>query len=141
MLKLSTLDIKEIERKGQWKNQDPEIMGVETNSQRIESGYIFLAKAGITKNSHGILFSKQAFKKGASLIITDLEGYQFALHKDLNLTLPFLIVQDLGRTLDYICKVFYPNKPNFVMGITGTNGKTSVVNFTQQLIEKKTSHV
>jgi len=137
MPRLSTLNIKEIERRGQWRNQDPEITGVETNSLRIEKGYIFLAKSGDTTNSHGVHFSNQAFQKGASLIITDLEGYQFALNKDLNLAFPFLIVQDLVQTLDFICEIFYSGKPNFVMGITGTNGKTSVVNFSQQLIEKK----
>ena len=115
MPRLSTLNIKEIERRGQWKNQDPEITGVETNSLRIEKGYIFLAKAGNITNSHGLHFCNQAFRKGASLIITDLEGYQFALNKDLNLAFPLLIVQDLGQTLDCICKIFYPGEPNFVM--------------------------
>ncbi len=137
MPRLSTLNIKEIERRGQWRNPDPKITGVETNSLRIEKGHIFLAKAGNTSSSHGIQFSNQAFQRGASIIITDLEGYQVALNKDFNLALPFLIVQDLGRTLDYICKIFYSDQPNFIMGITGTNGKTSVVNFCQQLIEKK----
>ena len=134
MPRLSTLNIKEIERRGQWRNQDPEITGVETNSLRIERGYIFLAKAGNTTNSHGVHFSNQAFQKGASLIITDLEGYQFALDKDLNLAFPFLIVQDLVQTLDFICEIFYSGKPKFVMGITGTNGKTSVANFYQQIL-------
>ena len=137
MPRLSSLNIKEIERKGQWKCQDPEIMGIETNSLRIEKGHIFLAKAGNTTNSHGIQFSNQAFQRGARLIITDNQGYQFALLKDLDINLPFLIVQDLGRTLEQICEVFYSVKPNFIMGITGTNGKTSVVHLSQQLIEKK----
>ena len=137
MTKLSEINIKEIARKGKWKDKDPEIIGVETNSLRVEKGHIFLAKAGNTKNTHGVLFSNQAIERGASFVITDKEGYQFALDEDLNPTLPFLIVRDLERTLDYICGIFYPGRPNFVMGITGTNGKTSVVNFSQQLIEQK----
>ena len=110
-------------------------------THKDRKGYIFLAKAGNTTKSHGVHFSNQAFQKGASLIITDLEGYQFALNKDLNLAFPFLIVQDLVQTLDFICEIFYSNKPNFVMGITGTNGKTSVVNLANSLLKKKTSHV
>ena len=137
MTKLSKLEIKEIARKGKWKDQDPEINGIETSSLRVKKGDIFLAKAGNTKKSHGVLFSNQAFRRGASLVITDPDGYQFALDKGLNATIPFILVGDLGRTLDYICEIFYPDKPNFVMGITGTNGKTSVVNFSQQLIEQK----
>ncbi len=137
MTKLSELKIKEVERKGKWKDEDPEIVGVETNSLRIEKGDIFLAKSGEKNNTHGVLFSNQAIENGASIVITDHGGYQLALDKGLTSTIPLLIVKDLGRTLDYICDAFYPGRPSFVMGITGTNGKTSVVNFSQQLIEQK----
>ena len=137
MIRLSALNIKEINRKGKWKYSDPELTGVETSSLRIENGHIFVAKPSKTKNSHGATFCNQAFKKGASLVISDIEGYQYALTMDLNPAVPFLLVENLGGTLDYICEKFYPEKPKFVMGITGTNGKTSVVNFSQQLIEQK----
>ena len=49
MIRLSTLNIKEIERKGHWEYSDPEITGVETSSLRIEKGYIFVAKHSKTK--------------------------------------------------------------------------------------------
>ncbi len=137
MVRLSSLNIKEVNRKGQWNYFDPKITGVETSSLRIEKGNIFVARSSKTKSSHGALYSNQAFKKGASLVISDLEGYQYALTNDLNPAIPFLLVENLGSTLDYICEKFYPEKPKFVMGITGTNGKTSVVNFSQQLIEQK----
>ena len=137
MIRLSSLNIKEINRKGQWKYGDPEITGVETSSLRIEKGHIFIAKPSKIKSSHGVLFSNQAFKKGASLVISDPEGYQHALTKDLNPSIPFLLVENIGNTLDYLCEKFYVEKPSFIMGITGTNGKTSVVNFSQQLIEQK----
>ena len=42
MIRLSTLNIKEIERKGHWKYSDPEITGVETSSLRIEKGIFLL---------------------------------------------------------------------------------------------------
>ena len=137
MIRLSTLNIKEIERKGHWKYSDPEITGVETSSLRIEKGHIFVAQHSKTKNSHGAIFSNQAFQKGASLILSDLEGYQNAVTKDLNLAVPFLLVENVELTLDKILENIYRDKPKFVMGITGTNGKTSVVNFSQQLIEQK----
>ena len=136
MIRLSTLNIKEIKRKGQWKYGDPEISGVETSSLRIEKGHIFVAKKSKTKTSHGAIFSNQAFQKGASLVISDLEGYRYALANDLNSDIPFLLVQNIENTLDNICEKIYPDKPKFIMGVTGTNGKTSVVNFCQQLIEK-----
>ena len=108
MTKLSELNINEIERNGKWNEKDPKITGIETNSTRVEKGNIFLAKPGETKNSHGVFFSNQAIERGASLVITDPDGYQFALDKDLHSTAPFLIVGDLEYTLNYICNVFYP---------------------------------
>ena len=137
MTKLSKLNINEIERNGKWDDIDPEITGIETNSTMVEKGNIFLAKAGATKNSHGVLFSNQAIERGASLVITDPEGFKFVLDKDPKPTIPFLLVRNLESTFDYLCQIFYPDKPKFIMGVTGTNGKTSVVNFSQQLIEKK----
>ena len=111
MTRLSVLNIKEVKRKGQWKYGDPEITGVETSSLRIEKGYIFVAKPSKTKSSHGALFSNQAFKQGASLVISDPEGYQYALTTELNPAIPFLLVESVEHTLDCICKIFYPNKP------------------------------
>ena len=137
MTKLSKLNINEIERNGQWNVIDPEITGVETNSNRIEKGNIFLAKAGNIKDSHGVLFSNQAIERGASLVITDPEGFKFALDKDLKPTIPFLLVGNLENTIDYLCQIFYPDKPKFVMGVTGTNGKTSVVILANSLLKKK----
>ena len=71
MIRLSALNIKEINRKGKWKYSDPELTGVETSSLRIENGHIFVAKPSKTKNSHGATFCNQAFKKGAVLAIVD----------------------------------------------------------------------
>ena len=135
--KLSELSIKEIQRKGKWNYNDPEITGIETNSLRVEKGCIFLAREGDNKHTHGVLFSSQAIERGASFVITDSKGYKIALDKNIKPNIPFLLVGDLGSTFDHLCHVFYPHKPSFVMGVTGTNGKTSVVNFSQQLIEKK----
>ena len=62
MIRLSTLNIKEIERKGQWKYGDPEITGVETSSLRIEKGHIFVAKQSKTQGRHGALFCNLALQ-------------------------------------------------------------------------------
>ena len=94
MTKLSELNINEIERNGKWNEKDPEITGIETNSTRVEKGNIFLAKAGDTKNSHGVLLAIKLLR-GASLVITDPEGFKFALDKDLKTTIPFLLVRNL----------------------------------------------
>ena len=115
MIRLSTLNIKEIERKGQWKYEDPEITGVETSSLRIEKGHIFVAQKSKTNNGHGAIYSNQAFKKGASFVISDLEGYQYAVTEGSVSTIPFLLVKDVETTLDNILGKVYPDRPTFVI--------------------------
>ena len=136
MTKLSELNIRELERKGNWRYNNPKISGIETSSFRVEKGHIFFAMPSKTKDNHGVLFSDQALARGASLVITDREGFQYALSKGFKLIGSFLIVENLEKALNVACESFYSNKPSFIMGVTGTNGKTSVVNLSQQLIEQ-----
>lgn len=139
MTRLSELNIMELHRKGKWKNVNPEITGIETSSLRIRKGHVFFATPSKTSNGHGALYTDQALDRGAEIVITDQEGYQYALSNGVSPTSPFLLVENLSVTLDLACDFFFSNKPKFIMGVTGTNGKTSVVNFCQQLIEKKNS--
>ena len=73
MTKLSELNINEIERNGKWNEKDPEITGIETNSTRVEKGNIFLAKAGETKNSHGVFFAIKLLREVQVLLLQTLK--------------------------------------------------------------------
>ena len=74
MVKLSELNIKSIRKEGNWSVRDLDISGIETNSSKIKGGEIFFALQGI--QNHGAKFVDDAIKRGASLIITDCNGYK-----------------------------------------------------------------
>ena len=133
MVKLSELNIKSIRKEGNWSTQDLYISGIETNSSKIKRGEIFFALEGV--QNHGAKFVDDAIKKGASLIITDSNGYQILKKNSNESQIPVLICDNVSEILTKMCFKFFPSLPSNLMAITGTNGKTSVVNFIQQLLE------
>ena len=133
MVKLSELNIKSIRKEGNWSTQDLYISGIETNSSKIKGGEIFFALEGV--QNHGAKFVDDAIKKGASLIITDSNGYQILKKNSNESQIPVLICDNVSEILTKMCFKFFPSLPSNLMAITGTNGKTSVVNFIQQLLE------
>ena len=135
MIKLSELNIKSIRKEGNWSVQDLNISGIETNSSKIKGGELFFALEGI--QNHGAKFTDDAIKRGASLIITDSNGYQIIKKNSKESQIPVLICENVGEILTKMCFKFFPLLPSNLMAITGTNGKTSVVNFIQQLLELK----
>ena len=53
--------------------------------------------------------------------------------KDCNI--PLIKVHDVRKSLSEACSNFYKKKPNSIVAVTGTNGKTSVANFFLQLFK------
>ena len=45
------------------------------------------------------------------------------------------VCENVRKILTEMCYKFFPSLPSNLMAITGTNGKTSVVNFVQQFLE------
>ncbi len=98
------------------------IDGVSIDSRTINKNELFIAIKG---DSHdGFSFINDAIKNGATLVITEktLEEY------------PYILVGDTTDALAKIAK-FYSNKIHpIVIGVTGTNGKTSVTNLTSSIL-------
>lgn len=89
-----------------------EILGISKDSREVRDGYLFFLS---TKN---LRFLEEAKKNGASVFLTDLE-----IDRDG----PFVLVEDLDKALGKVSSRFYgePSKKMLVIGITGTNGKTT----------------
>lgn len=103
-----------------------EITGIATDSRYVKSGNLFLPISG--KNFNGEEFFIEAITKGAAGIIYD---------KSIpNLTVPVIVVDNLNLELKRLIKLFYgePYKFLTMVGVTGTDGKTSVSTLTSYLL-------
>ena len=107
-------------------NCDIEVKGIQTDSRYIKEGDLFLPLTG--KNFTGDEFLIDAITKGAIGIVTN---------KMLtNLTVPIIIVDNLRKELMRLVHLFYkyPYNELTMIGVTGTDGKTSVSTLTSFLL-------
>lgn len=111
------------------KLSEVEVISLEIDSRLVEKNSAFFALKGKTTN--GANFIKSALEKGASLIVseeipTDLEKSSSAI---------FIKTQNSFEILVEFLRIFYAPLPKNIYAITGTNGKTSTVEFTRQILE------
>jgi UDP-N-acetylmuramoyl-L-alanyl-D-glutamate--2,6-diaminopimelate ligase len=108
--------------------ENPLIRGLSLNSQKIESGDLFLALQGV--NTHGIRFLNQVKSAGAGAILTDDTGYEIWQSDSSNNVqpLPILVTKNVRGVLGPLSSWFYggPSHDLRLYGVTGTNGKTTV---------------
>ena len=113
------------------------ITGIQLDSRKIRPGNIFVALAG--GEGHGLEHAQEALKNGAVAILCERKFDQ-QCQQVLTQLLSRIIcipVNDLDLHLGEIVSCFYgdPSGEMFVVGITGTDGKTSVANFIAQALD------
>ncbi|MBQ4123284.1 UDP-N-acetylmuramoyl-L-alanyl-D-glutamate--2,6-diaminopimelate ligase [bacterium] len=104
-----------------------EITGITYNSLKVEQGNIFICIKGEASDGHN--FANQAIEKGAVALFCE---------KELAIDVPQIIVGDTKRTMACIASAFYsePSKEINLIGVTGTNGKTTVTHLIQRILEE-----
>ena len=102
------------------------IKGISFDSRNIKKRDVFFAIQG--KKTSGIKFINEAILKGASVIVVN-EKFK---HK--NYKTPFIFVKNVRKCLAEASANFYKKKPSNIIAVTGTNGKSSVVNFFYQIL-------
>ncbi|MGD2169469.1 MAG: UDP-N-acetylmuramoyl-L-alanyl-D-glutamate--2,6-diaminopimelate ligase [Chlamydiota bacterium] len=116
-MKLKTLvkDLSDITVKG---SKEVIITGINTNSRQICPGNIFVAKKGASYD--GIDFIPLAVENGAVAIVTDI-------FHPFSKNITQIITDDIEGVLVKISSKFFqnPDKNLYMVGITGTNGKTT----------------
>jgi UDP-N-acetylmuramoyl-L-alanyl-D-glutamate--2,6-diaminopimelate ligase len=108
------------------------IHGVQQDSRAIQSGDLFIARDGVAHK--GIDFIESAAQKGAVVAIVDADQYADA---DLTgFSIPVLKVEFFNRSVGVAVSRFYgdPTQQMTVIGITGTNGKTSCAHYLAQAL-------
>ncbi|WP_184244739.1 UDP-N-acetylmuramoyl-L-alanyl-D-glutamate--2,6-diaminopimelate ligase [Gracilibacillus halotolerans] len=110
------------------KDIDSEITSVEIDSREIIAGSLFICIEGYTVDGHD--YVETAVKNGAVAIISE---------KKLSIQdVPIILVPDTKRALPLLANNFYahPSQRFRLIGVTGTNGKTSVSHYINEILRK-----
>ena len=101
------------------------IFKYENDSRKVKKGQTFVAIKGLTHDGHDYIY--EAINNGASKIISE---------KDLDINIPYIKVDDTKEYLNSLLKLEYESIVNnlFIIGITGTNGKTTSAYLTYQML-------
>ena len=103
-----------------------EVSGLSLNTQSLEKGDIFVAIQGTQK--HGSEFVQNAIDKGCIAILVE--------DRDIQCSVPSIRINNLSSYLSDLAQTFYQEAQNIkLIGVTGTNGKTSVSLFISQLLK------
>lgn len=103
-----------------------ELQSVQVDSRKVTNGDVFVCIAGYTVDGHD--YVSVAVEQGASVIISE---------KELNENIPVIVVPDTTRALALIANAFYdyPTKDLNLIGLTGTNGKTTITYILEALFQ------
>ena len=118
---------------------EQEIVGIESNSQKVEKGYMFVAIKGFNVDGHQYIES--AIENGAIAIVMQ-EGFDIKsvkIPKDITI----IVAKDTREFLAIASCNFYENPSNKfkLIGVTGTKGKTTTTFMIKEILEKAGKNV
>ncbi len=96
-----------------------------SDSRLVKQGDAFFAINGT--NADGNRFIDDAITRGASLVITEDIEAKIASHVKV------IYVDDARIALAIAASIIYPGSPDHLIAVTGTNGKSSVISYINQL--------
>lgn len=104
-----------------------EIKGISYNSKKVKKNDIFVCLSGEHVDGHE--YANEAKKNGAVV---------FLVERRLNSKLPQILVENTAQSMAEISDLLYssPSKSLNLIGVTGTNGKTTVTHLIQKILEE-----
>lgn len=116
----------DVEVKGK---KDVEVTGISSYSKQIGPGSVFIAKKG--EKTDGFLFVEEAIDAGAVAIVTDL------YNPFLTSAVTQVITNNVKSVEGELASRFYehPTRDLFLVGITGTSGKTTTAYIIKHLLD------
>lgn len=116
-----------------YSGDDFEVKAISCHSKKVSRGCLFVAVKGAKED--GSKFIDEAVENGASAVVTETSAAKkYAAQKNI----PFLAVKDTRLALAYLAAGFYGNPAKTIkaVGITGTNGKTTISYLIESLLKK-----
>ena len=111
-----------------------EIAGIEYDSRKIRENFVFIAMTGNNVDGHD--FIQKAIDSGAKMIVaekkvnvSEYSGYE---------KVSFILIENVRKSLGIIASNYYnyPQNKLKIVGITGTNGKTTSSYILENILEK-----
>lgn len=102
------------------------IKGIKINSKEVNDGDLFVCTMGVTADRHD--FIDDAIKNGAKALVVSKNIKKVGI--------PVVKVKDTNKEFPFLCQRFYdyPDLAMKMIGVTGTDGKTSTTTIIQTLI-------
>jgi UDP-N-acetylmuramoyl-L-alanyl-D-glutamate--2,6-diaminopimelate ligase len=106
--------------------QECDIQGLSQDTRTLKSGDLFFACAGTQDD--GRKYIAEAIKKGAHAILVEADSEQ---KLKIKTNVPIIYLSNLNAHIGLIAARFYdyPSRDMKIIGVTGTNGKTSCTHF------------
>ncbi|MBM3255140.1 MAG: UDP-N-acetylmuramyl-tripeptide synthetase, partial [Candidatus Omnitrophica bacterium] len=116
--------------------RDFEVKGISCNSKSVSCGFIFVAIKGTHIDAHK--FIPEAIAKGAGAVIIQDSVHEPVKIREYYNQAVFIKVQDTRRALAVLAAEFWahPSLRLHVVGITGTNGKTTVSYLIEAIVKE-----
>ncbi|EDP76653.1 UDP-N-acetylmuramoyl-L-alanyl-D-glutamate--2,6-diaminopimelate ligase [Hydrogenivirga sp. 128-5-R1-1] len=108
-----------------------EAQGITADSREVREGYVFFAIRGTRFDGHE--FVQEALKRGALAVVVE---------RDVEAVQRVIKVENTRKTLAESAHLFYgrPSESLKVVGVTGTNGKTTTTYILESILKKSGSH-
>jgi UDP-N-acetylmuramoyl-L-alanyl-D-glutamate--2,6-diaminopimelate ligase len=104
---------------------DIPITGISIDSRAVKPGHLFVAMQGGSVDGHDYI--PKAVDNGAVAVVGE---------RDIRLSVPYIRLENPRRSLTWIAASFYnwPGRKLTVVGVTGTDGKTTTTNLLYQIL-------
>ncbi|WP_299820929.1 UDP-N-acetylmuramoyl-L-alanyl-D-glutamate--2,6-diaminopimelate ligase [uncultured Pontibacter sp.] len=125
-------DVKVLEIKG---GKDVSVQAITFDSRQVREGVAFVAVRGVQADGHDYI-QKAEDAKAAAIVCEELPA-------ELQPSITYVLVQDSGDALGKMASAFYghPSSKLKLIGVTGTNGKTTSVTLLHKLFRELGYHV
>lgn len=113
-----------------------DITAIQQDSRLVKAGDLFIAVRGTTVDGHS--FIPKVIEAGAVAIVCDKQWWNEAGQAAFSQDVTYIVVDDCNQALALLASAWngYPSEQLSLVGVTGTNGKTTIATLLYRLFTK-----